>query len=89
MYLRCLLYYYLFINFLIAIVYITSSHSIIFLVWVGIFTLFESALYLFLEKYWYIKKWNIKKELWKHPRKYIVPMMTYLFFFILLMLKKF
>ncbi len=89
MYLRCLLYYYLFINFLIAIVYVTSSHSIIFLVWVGIFTLFESALSLFLEKYWYIKKWNIKKELWKHPRKYIVPMMTYLFFFILLMLKKF
>lgn len=84
MYLRCLLYYFCIMNGMVAIFYVYITHSWIHLVMVGFYTLFEAITYLFLEKHFSIENWKVKKELWKHPRKYIVPILTYLVFFILM-----
>ncbi|MGT2907004.1 hypothetical protein [Streptococcus dentiloxodontae] len=83
MYLQCLISYFFITNTLVASLYIYSTHNLYILIWVWTYTILEAASYLFLEKYITINHWNIKKELWKHPRKYIIPLLTYLFFFFL------
>lgn len=85
MYLRCLIYYFFIINISISLLYVKITNDYEFIICVCVYTLLESMLYLLLEKYFCIEKWKIKKELWKHPRKYIVPIITYLYFFIICM----
>jgi hypothetical protein len=76
MYFRVLLSYYLITNLLVAFtlkLFVLKSLRIDFLLLVIGLAIIEAIMYLMIEIYFPLQNWNLKRELWKHPRKYIVP----------------
>lgn len=76
MYFRVLLSYYLITNLLVAFtlkLFVLKSLRIDFLLLAIGLAIIEAIMYLMLEIYFPLQNWNLKRELWKHPRKYIVP----------------
>ena len=81
MYYRVLLTYFLSVNLLVAFLLkmlILPDLGILFLLGVMILAVVEAFLHLLLEIYYPLRKWNLKRECWKHPRKYIVPSIVFL-----------
>ena len=81
MYYRVLLTYFLSVNLLVAFLLkmlILPDLGILFLLGVMILAVTEAFLHLLLEIYYPMRKWNLKRECWKHPRKYIVPSIVFL-----------
>ena len=81
MYYRVLLTYFLSVNLLVAFllkILILPDLGILFLLGVMILAVVEAFLHLLLEIYYPLRKWNLKRECWKHPRKYIVPSIVFL-----------
>ena len=73
MYYRVLLTYFLSVNLFVALLL-----KILFLLGVMILAVVEAVLHLLIEIYFPLRKWNLKRECWKHPRKYIVPSIVFL-----------
>lgn len=76
MYFRVLLSYYLITNLLVAFtlkLFVLKSLRIDFLLLAIGLAIIEAIMYLMIEIYFPLQNWNLKRELWKHPRKYIVP----------------
>ena len=63
MYLRCLLYYFLVMNMMMAVLYGYVTHHWIIFISASGYTLVEVISYVLLEKYFSLKHWKIKKEL--------------------------
>lgn len=81
MYFRVLVCYYLILNLSLALIsklFILNSLSIHFLLLVIGLAILEAVFYLGIEIYFPLRNWNLKRELWKHPRKYIVPIVVFL-----------
>lgn len=81
MYYRVLLTYFLSVNLLVAFLLkmlILPDLGILFILGVMILAVVEAFLHLLLEIYYPLRKWNLKRECWKHPRKYIVPSIVFL-----------
>lgn len=76
MYFRVLLSYYLITNLLVSFtlkLFVLKSLRIDFLLLAIGLAIIEAIMYLMIEIYFPLQNWNLKRELWKHPRKYIVP----------------
>ena len=81
MYYRVLLTYFLFVNLFVALLLkmvVMPDLGILFLLGVMILAVVEAVLHLLIEIYFPLRKWNLKRECWKHPRKYIVPSIVFL-----------
>ena len=81
MYYRVLLTYFLSVNLFVALLLkmvVMPDLGILFLLGVMILALVEAVLHLLIEIYFPLRKWNLKRECWKHPRKYIVPSIVFL-----------
>lgn len=80
MYAKLLFLYFTLINTLVYLflLYIHALSitllTIICLLFLIVFEVYFSAL---LEKYWIIKNWHLKKDIWKNPRKYILAGIVY------------
>lgn len=81
MYYRVLLTYFLSVNLFVALLLkmvVMPDLGILFLLGVMILAVVEAVLHLLIEIYFPLRKWNLKRECWKHPRKYIVPSIVFL-----------
>ena len=81
MYYRVLLTYFLSVNLFVALLLkmvVMPDLGILFLLGVMILAVVEAFLHLLIEIYFPLRKWNLKRECWKHPRKYIVPSIVFL-----------
>ena len=81
MYYRVLLTYFLAVNLFVALLLkmvVMPDLGILFLLGVMILAVVEAFLHLLIEIYFPLRKWNLKRECWKHPRKYIVPSIVFL-----------
>ena len=81
MYYRVLLTYFLAVNLFVALLLkmvVMPDLGILFLLEVMILAVMEAFLHLLIEIYFPLRKWNLKRECWKHPRKYIVPSIVFL-----------
>ena len=81
MYYRVLLTYFLAVNLFVALllkIVVMPDLGILFLLGVMILAVVEAFLHLLIEIYFPLRKWNLKRECWKHPRKYIVPSIVFL-----------
>ena len=81
MYYRVLLTYFLAVNLFVALLLkmvVLPDLGILFLLGVMILAVGEAFLHLLIEIYFPLRKWNLKRECWKHPRKYIVPSIVFL-----------
>lgn len=85
MYFRLLLVYFSSMNgfiffILIYLNIITVNFFTVF--FIAVLMLFESVFSTILEIRFPIKKWHLKKDIWKNPRKYILATIVYLFTFL-------
>ena len=81
MYYRVLLTYFLSVNLFVALLLkmvVMPDLGILFLLGVMILAVVEAVLHLLIEIYFPLRKLNLKRECWKHPRKYIVPSIVFL-----------
>lgn len=82
MYFRVLLSYYLITNLLVSFtlkLFVLKSLRIDFLLLAIGLAIIEAIMYLMIEIYFPLQNWNLKRELWKHPRKYIVPAIIFFY----------
>ena len=80
MYYRVMLTYFLSVNLFVALLLkmvVMPDLGILFLLGVMILAVVEAFLHLLIEIYFPLRKWNLKRECWKHPRKYIVPSIVF------------
>lgn len=80
MYLKFLIGYFSIINLIILSVISLkeSSYSLTNITVALIVTALEVAITIILEKKWRLTNWQIQKELWRNPRKYIAPIIVFL-----------
>lgn len=85
MYFRLLLVYFSSMNgfiFLILIYLNIITANLFTVFFIAVLILFESIFSTILEIRFPIKKWYLKKDIWKNPRKYILAAIVYLFTFL-------
>jgi len=80
MYLNFLIFYFMLINLLICLVISIKegSFSWINVLIIVVVTILEVSITIIFEQKWRITDWQIKNELWHHPRKYITPIVIFI-----------
>lgn len=88
MYKYFLLYYFIITNSIIFILiqFTTGRDVILYAVLFIVLSVLETTVSYNLEQKMPLKTWQTKQELWKHPRKYILPIIVFLFTSLLSML---
>jgi hypothetical protein len=61
-------------NAYVVLIFLVLGHFTVFVpITAIVFTVVDTALSLYLERKYPIKTWQKKQEVWRNPRKYIVP----------------
>jgi hypothetical protein len=69
--------YFMAANAYVVLIFLAMGHFTVFVpILAVIFTVADTALSLYLERKYPIKNWQKKQEVWRSPRKYIVPVIV-------------